>query len=154
MDVEIISRSSFWVVGLHYRGANENEELPALWREFWPRHAEIKERRNQSHAYGVVDNYDPKTRCMDYWAGIEVEQECRVPKGMAKICLPAQAYAVFQCTLPTLMKTLSRIYGEWLPASPYTRAAGPEFELYDERFDVDLERHEMSQWIPVIRKAR
>jgi AraC family transcriptional regulator len=152
VEIEIISRSDFWIVGLHYRGTHENEELPALWRQFWPRHAEIRDRIEPSHAYGVIDNFDSSSKTMDYWAGIEAEKNCKVPKGMAKICIPAQIYAIFQCVLPTLMETIGKIYGEWLPSSAYTRTDGPEFEFYDERFDVDQEKYEMSVWIPVSQK--
>jgi AraC family transcriptional regulator len=152
MEVEIITRSDFWVVGLHYRGTNEHEELPTLWRQFWTRHSEIGNRVEPSHAYGVVDNFDADTKTLDYWAGIEAQKDSKVPKGMAKICIPAQTYAVIQCTLPTLMETIDKIYGEWLPSSAYTRAEGPEFELYDERFDVDQKKYEMSIWIPVSQK--
>ena len=153
MQVEIITRSDFWVVGLHYRGTNDNEQLPALWRKFWPRHAEISGRTTPSYAYGVIDHFDPETKMMDYWAGVETSMDAKVPKGMTKICIPGKSYAVFQCTLPTLMQTLDRIYGEWLPNSTYVRAPGPEFELYDERFDVDQEKYEMSQWIPILEKT-
>lgn len=152
MEVEIITRSDFWVVGLHYRGTNEHEELPKLWRQFWPRHSEIRDRVEPSQACGVVDNFDVDTKMMDYWAGVEVHKASKVPKGMSKIWIPAQTYAVFQCTLPTLMETMGKIYGEWLPSSVYTRADGPEFELYDERFDVDQGKYEMSVWIPVSEK--
>ncbi len=149
MDVEIISRPEIWVVGLHYRGTTQNEELPALWRKFWPRHTEIEDRIVPGAAYGVIDNHDPSTNTMDYWAGVAVTRDARVPKGMTRICIPAQAYAVVQCTLPTLMQTIDAFYREWLPASNYVRSNGPEFELYDDRFDIDRELFEMSIWIPI-----
>jgi AraC family transcriptional regulator len=152
MDAEIITRSAFWVVGLHYRGTNENEELPALWRQFWPRHSEIRHRAEPSYAYGIVDHFDPGTKTMGYWAGVEGLKDSKVPKGMAKLHIPAQTYTVFQCTLPMLMETIRKIYGEWFPSSVYARAEGPEFELYDERFDIDQEKYEMSMWVPVKKK--
>ena len=137
---------------MHYRGTNENEELPALWRQFWPRHAEIEDRIEPSHAYGVVDNFYPVSKTLDYWAGAAAEKDCRVPEGMAKVFIPEHTYAVFQCSLPTLMESLGKIYGEWLPSSAYAHTNGPEFELYDERFDVDQEKFDLSDWIPVERK--
>ena len=137
---------------MHYRGTNENEELPALWRQFWPRHAEIEDRIEPSHAYGVVDNFKPVSKTLDYWAGVAAEKDCRVPEGMVKVYIHEHTYAVFQCTLPTLMESLGKIFGEWLPSSANARTNGPEFELYDERFDIDQEKFDMSVWIPVERK--
>ena len=132
-----------------YRGTNENEELPALWRQFWLRHAEIEDRIAPSHAYVVVDNFKPVSKTLDYWAGVAEEKECRVSEGMAKVFIPEHTYVVFQCTLPTLMETLGKIYGEWLPSSAYARTNGPEFELYDERSD-DSENAEVDIYIPIV----
>ena len=67
MEVEIITRPEFWVIGLHYRGTNDQELLRALWRQFWPRHTEIGGRIEPSYAYGVIDNFDPVTKAMDYF---------------------------------------------------------------------------------------
>jgi AraC family transcriptional regulator len=152
MDAKIINRNDFWVVGLHYRGTNENEELPALWRQFWPRHKEIEDRIEPTFTYGVIDNFNPVSNAMDYLAGIEVPEDSKVPEGMVILHIPAQTYAVFQCTLPTLMETIGKIHDNWFPNSEYERAEGPEFELYDERFDADQGKLEMSVWIPVVKK--
>jgi AraC family transcriptional regulator len=149
MEAEIITRNDFWVVGLRHYGTNENEEFPALWRAFWPRHKEIADRVEPVYAYGIIDEYDSETNEMGYLAGIEVPEGCDAPEGMVKIHIPAQTYAVFQCTLPTLMETIGKIHEEWLPASTYRRAEGPEYEYYDDRFDVDQGKLEMSVWIPV-----
>ncbi len=152
MEPKIISRKPFLVAGMKYRGGNENEEIPQLWRDFWPRHTEIQNRVAPGLSYGVITNFDEEAGEFDYIAGVQVQSGSELPTGMVAIELPGQTYAVFECTLPALMPTMSQIYERWLPASEYRRAPGPEFELYDERFDPDHDRFEMSVCIPVVRK--
>jgi predicted transcriptional regulator YdeE len=62
--------------------------------------------------------------------------------------VPAQQYAIFACTLPTLGETHSRIR-TWLSQSSYQGTDGPEFELYGEEFDLNDESSEMHVYIPV-----
>jgi AraC family transcriptional regulator len=149
MEPEIINRPAFKIVGMKYRGNNESEEIPQLWDAFWPRHQEIAHRVPESVTYGVVDNYDEEKQEFDYVAGFEVDSLTDVPAGMTGIEVPAQTYAVFDCTLPTLMDTIHHVYEGWLPSSGYVRAPGPEFELYDERFDTAQGKLDMSICIPV-----
>ena len=149
MDPRIIKRPDLKVVGMKYRGNNENEEIPQLWDAFWPRHEEIAHRVPDMVAYGVIDNFDEEKQEFDYVAGVEVDSLADVPAGMTGIEVPAQTYAVFDCTLPTLMDTIQHAYEGWLPGSGYARAPGPELELYDERFDVAQEKLEMSIYIPI-----
>ena len=152
MGPRITARQPFKVVGMKYRGKNENEEIPQLWRDFWPRHGEIPARVAPALSYGVITNFDEEAGEFDYIAGVEVGNGAEPPAGMVAIELPGQTYAVFDCTLPTLMETMSRIYQEWLPNSGYSRAQGPEYEFYDERFDPDRDRFEMSVCIPVVKQ--
>ncbi|NIM95897.1 MAG: AraC family transcriptional regulator [Anaerolineales bacterium] len=152
MKPNIVQKPAFRVVGLKYRGKNENGEVPQLWREFWPRHDEIPQRAPVNVSYGVIDHFDEVSGAFDYIAGVEVTDDDEVPEGMTAVDVPEQMYAVFDCTLPTLMEAIQFAYGEWLPGSGYVREEGPEFELYDERFDVSQEKYGMSIYIPV-RKA-
>ena len=152
MEPSIITREDFRVVGLKYRGKNENEEIPRLWREFWPRHTEISGRVTPIVSFGVIDHFSESSSEFEYVAGIAVEAESDIPEGMAEVKIPGQTYAVFDCTLPTLMETIGHIHEEWLPNSDYKRAAGPEFELYDERFDPERNEFGMSVYIPVVKK--
>ena len=100
-------------------------------------------------AYGVIDNFDEERGEFDYVAGLEVDSLSEIPKGMTGVELPDQTYAVFECTLPTLMETIGYVYQEWLPQSDYVRSEGPEFELYDERFDIAQGKLDMAIYIPV-----
>jgi AraC family transcriptional regulator len=120
-----------------------------LWRDFGPRTKEIVHTAPASVAYGVIDNFDEADGEFDYVAGLEVDSTTDIPEGMTAVELPDQTYAVFECTLPTLMDTNRYVHQEWLPASGYVRAEGPEFELYDERFDMTQGKLDMAIYIPV-----
>lgn len=149
MDPEIKSLPGFTVVGLPYRGINEKNEIPQLWEQFVPRVDEIKHRIRDHKAYGVIGTADEKTGEFDYLTGLPVESVGDLPDGMRSWEVPEQLYAVFPCTLPSLMHTFQYIYQVWLPQSGYTRADGPEFELYDENFRPDEGRLDMFVYIPI-----
>lgn len=149
MEPEIKSKPAFTAVGMKYRGKNENNEVPQLWGEFGPRMNEIK--HIVGPAYGVMDNYDEKSGEFDYVAGFEVDSTADIPAGMVSVDVPEQTYAVFTCTLPTLLEAFKYAYKTWLPQSGYNRADGPEFELYDENFNPEDETSKMYIYIPVVK---
>lgn len=151
MEPKIVSKAPFTVVGMKYRGKNEKGEIPLLWGELWPRSGKVKHRVDAKVAYGVAGNKDDATGEFDYVAGFEVEDAVDIPEGMASWELPAQTYAVFSCTLATLMETYQCAFKEWLPASEYELADGPEFELYDESFNPQQGRLDMFLYVPVKR---
>lgn len=148
----IESRAAFRVVGLHHRGQTGSEELPKLWESFMPRMDEVLERTERGISYGVMWDFDEKEKSFSYIAGFAVSPEAALPDEMMDVAVPAQEYAVFECTLPTLMEAFRYCYDEWLPNSDYKRASGPEFELYDHRFSLPEGKMEMSIWIPIERK--
>jgi AraC family transcriptional regulator len=143
------TRKGFTVVGLKYRGKNDKQQIPQLWRRLTPRFDQINNIVVQNTAYGVMGNMDNETGDFDYLAGFETKNTDNVPDGMSTWSLPEQTYAIFFCTLPTLMVVLDHIYGSWLPESKYQRADGPEFELYDEKFDPQDDKSLMYLYIPV-----
>ncbi len=100
MDPRIVNKPGSTVVGLKYRGKNENLEIPELWGDFGERFSEYRHRSEEGIAYGIMDNFD-------------------------------------------------HIYQEWLPASDYQRQPGPEFELYDERFDPHDPESELDVYISI-----
>jgi AraC family transcriptional regulator len=150
MGPEIKNKPAFMVVGMKYRGRNENNEIPRLWSEFGPRMNEIK--HIAGPGYGVMDNYGEETGEFDYVAGFEVDSRADIPEGMVSIHIPGQTYAVFTSTLPTLRQTFQYVYEKWLPRSGHQRTDGPEFELYDKTFDPEDKDSEMYIYIPVVKK--
>jgi AraC family transcriptional regulator len=148
-EPKITSKPAFSVVGMKYRGKNEQNEVPQLWDQFMTREGEIKEKLDPNVCYGVMDNFDENSGEFDYVAAFEVEGEVEIPEGMVKWEVPEQTYAVFTCTLPTIREAYQYAYKSWLPGSGYQRAADPEFELYGQDFDHRDPNSPMYLYIPV-----
>jgi AraC family transcriptional regulator len=66
-----------------------------------------------------------------YIAGIE-----EAPADMVSATVPAQKYAVFAGTLPQVSATHRRMMEDWQARSGYEHAEAPDFELYDEKWDL------------------
>lgn len=152
MEPRIVSKPGFTVVGVKYRGKNENQEIPELWGEFGSRFSDFKHRTEEVIAYGVMDNFDPALGDFDYVAGVAVSSSKDQPADLTIWDVPHATYDVFTSTLPAIRSTFDHIYHEWLPSSDFQRRPGPEFELYDERFDTQDPKSELDIYIPVERK--
>jgi AraC family transcriptional regulator len=149
MKPKIVSRPTFVVVGLKYRGKNERGEIPQLWQAVGPRVREIKNIADDRAAYGISANMDESTGEFDYVAGFEVSTSEEIPEGMVRFEVPGGKYAVCSTTLPKIGETFHNTYHTWLPESGYQPTGGPEFELYDERFDPQDPSSEFDLYIPV-----
>jgi AraC family transcriptional regulator len=149
MEPRIVDMEAFTVVGLVYRGKNENNEIPQMWQGFGARAQEIKHVRNHSVCYGISANMDEATHEFDYCAGFEVSSVEEIPAGMASFTVPAGTYAVFSTTLPKIGETFMYAYRTWLPQSKYQPTGGPEFELYDEAFDPADPESKFDLYIPI-----
>jgi AraC family transcriptional regulator len=148
MEPKIVTKAEFTVVGMRYYGKNENNEIAQLWQEFMPRMGEIKHQRKGGAAYGVCRDMTEDDE-FEYVAGMEVDRADDIPEGMVSRTVPAQKYAVFTCTLPTIGAAYEHALRTWLPQSGYKRACGPDFELYDETFDAQKEDSELFIYIPI-----
>ncbi|MGA9192236.1 MAG: GyrI-like domain-containing protein [Anaerolineales bacterium] len=148
MEPRILTKPAFSVMGLTVSAKGGSPEIPGLWEKLMPRLEEISG-RNSDDAFGVIDNFDEEAGEMDYTAGYQVEASQQPPSGMTVVHVPAQTYAVFECTLPTLMEALDRAYHAWLPNSGYRRARGPEFEYYGEDFFASDPDSPMSIFVPI-----
>ena len=148
MEAKIVTIPAFTVAGMLYRGKNENREIPQLWQKFGPRMQEIKHAVKEPIAYGVMDNFDAESGEFDYMAALKVSSAEDIPEGMASWEIPESKYAVASCTLPTIHEIFKALY-DWIPASGYERAPGPELEWYDERFDPEQPHSELDIYIPI-----
>ena len=149
MEPKIVTRERFTVVGMHYRGKNEHNEIPQLWGVFGPRMSEVKDVANPSVCYGISDNMDPTTGEFDYIAGLEVRMAEEVPEGMVRWEVPAGRYTVLTTTLPKIGETFQHAYHEWLPGSDYEHRPGPDFEVYDDSFDSQDPSSQFDVYIPI-----
>ncbi|MEZ4646033.1 MAG: GyrI-like domain-containing protein [Chloroflexota bacterium] len=149
MEPKIVTKPAFAIVGMKYHGENKGNEIPQLWNEFMQHTTAIEHVVNPEMCYGACANLDEATGEFDYLAAFEVSANTAVPAGMARWDVPANTYAVFSCTLPTIQAAFANIYNTWLPNSAYERAPGPEFELYDETFDPQDPNSTFYIYVPV-----
>jgi len=148
VEPRIVARPAFTVVGIGSHSRHEQGDIPALWDRFNARRGEV--RALGPGAYGVEGPVDPDTGAWGYLAGVEVDPTVPVPEGMARWEVPAQAYAVFTCTLATLRQEYDRLEHVWLPRSGYRRAVGPEFEYYGAEFHPGHDDSPVSVYIPIV----
>jgi AraC family transcriptional regulator len=105
--------------------------------------------------YGVVHGVDQGAGCFGYLAGVGVTPDCVPPPGFEAMEIPAASYAVFRITLdgsalhPQVKQAMACIWGELIPASGLKVAHGPDFELYDGRFDPQKSGSVIDVHVPV-----
>ncbi|MBN1179692.1 MAG: GyrI-like domain-containing protein [Anaerolineae bacterium] len=146
MEPKIVTKPAFTVVGMKYHGKNENDEIAQMWAEFNPRIPEIK--HQSGPAYGVCGNMEEDSS-FEYVAGMEVSSTEGLPEGMTYWDVPEQTYAVFPCTLRTIHAAYEYAFQTWLPGSGYARGEGPDFELYEEEFDPEVEDPKLAIYVPI-----
>ena len=152
MEPKITTKPAFQIIGLQFRGNNDNNECPKLWDSFIQRFEEVKPlATNPITAFGVCADFDMQKNIFTYSAGLQVDNTDTIPEDMVSVSIPEQEYAVFECTLPSIMNTIDKIYKEWLPESKFKRADGPEFELYPPDFDPDKPESPIFIYIPIIK---
>lgn len=149
MEPRFVSLPAFTLVGMMMRVKPQGKVPGQLWDEFGPRMGEIEHMTGPDIAYGLTANMNMSTGEFDYMAGLQVSSSDDIPDGMVSYDVPAQTYAVFPCTLPTIREVFDHIYGAWLPVSGYMRTAGPELELYGEAFDPRDPASVFEVYIPV-----
>ena len=136
MEPRYETRPAFMVVGMMYRGKNENMEINAMWNEFIPRFKEITE-GDFKETFGVCRMLeDAMDGEFEYVAGVKVNKVDDLPEGMVARFVPEQKYAVFthRGALEGLRARLDYIYQNWLPQSGHELTGGPDLEVYDENF--------------------
>lgn len=148
MQPQFITKPAFTVVGSLLHTQPMTPEIPQLWDKFVPRIDEIQHIAEPHVSYGLMESFDQMTR-LDYMAGVSVETAGKLPEGMSQWNVPANTYAVFETTLPTIGDTFGYIYNTWFPTSGYRPAAGAYFERYGETFSPS--NPSLSIYIPVVK---
>ena len=134
MEIKIVTKPAFTVVGMPYFGKNENSEIPQVWDQMLPHAGEIQNKVEPHLCYGVCGEMEADGR-FHYLAGYEVDGEGELPKDMESWQVPQQTYAVFPSTLQTIHETYQYAHQTWMPHTEYERDEGPDFEFYDVDFD-------------------
>ena len=138
------------IAGLGERYSFETTHgIPWQWKRFAPYIGNIPGQVGRT-AYGVCCNGDGAGN-FDYIAGVEVASFDDLPSEFSRIRVPAQRYAVFSHRdhVSRLRATFYTIWNKWLPASGYTHADAPDFELYDESFDPGTGTGTVEVWLPI-----
>jgi predicted transcriptional regulator YdeE/DNA-binding transcriptional MerR regulator len=151
MALVTTERPGFTVVGLRLDDVTPDTtiRIPPLWDALSRRRGEILG-VEPGGAYGICIVGEPGR--FDYLAGFRVGSGTPVPEGMAAFDVPAQRYATFTHRGPvaTLLGTVQRIFGEWLPSAGLEPTAGPEVEFYGAAFTgPDDPGSLMEYWVPV-----
>ncbi|HLD89904.1 MAG TPA: AraC family transcriptional regulator [Patescibacteria group bacterium] len=139
-------------IGVFSEGGKDDKVIPQLWGRFKTRISEIKN-RVEAHRIGIVDCYptDSEYESDDnlvYFACVEVNSFCEIPKGMRAMIIPKSKFASFTHNGEPndIDRTLKYIYGSWLPKSDYKRANGPDFEVLSKDYPKN---GEYDYWLPI-----
>lgn len=152
---KIVIKDTFLVMGMEYFGANTNGEIPNLWSTFINHMKEIENVKNPGVTLGIcdkVEDYDPELSEFSYMSCVEIEDYTKIPENMVVKKIPKQSYLVFthRGSTENLEETYKYIYGNYFFKSEYEIADAPDFELYDERFNMNDSNSEMDIFIPII----
>lgn len=152
MTLQIVDRAAVTVTGLHLQTRPMSPDIPALWPRFMARVGEIARRAEPGITYGVMQSDPADMSRLDYWAAVAVDPATADPAGMARITIPAGAYARFRYPLSGLGDGFGEIFEKLMPASPYEQVRGPLFERYDEAFDPANPSSIVEVYLPVRRR--
>jgi len=157
MDLEIIARDAFTVIGVEESFAEIEENDPGfkrIWMErFMEHHDWIVPLSSDKVYYGVFfHSNEPDTPPVRFLAGMAVDGAADLPQGWVVREIPAARYAVFETTLARNGETTHQAFSEWIPASPYEYDR-PKPHLDYLPPDVEGPDSEVAVWIPVREKA-
>lgn len=136
-----------------------HKEIGLLWQEFIKRRQELSQTETCPElAFGICLAKHPEIPLKQdttfvYMAGVATEANAILPPGMVSCVIPKAKYAVFthRGSLDNLPHTLRYIWGTWIPQNikDYKHVNGVDFEIYDERFNIDSDDSEFDICVPV-----
>jgi predicted transcriptional regulator YdeE len=134
MKFNIVERDAFTVMGTLTRVTPDQENADTyggIWKQFESYDANMKPLSIDRRYYGVSFAADQKG-VTDYLAGMMVADNATpFDKQLVVRKVPAARYAVFKCTVQTIVQTYQYIFSQWLPSSRYEiNPAGGSFEQY------------------------
>ncbi len=153
MEYRIEKRDAFRVVGVSEELSAEMEQNFERVPQFWgratmdgtlPALAALMD-SNPKGMLGICSSGDGE----DWRYSIAVASTQEPPQGMEAWEIPAFTWAVFPGQGPcpqSIQELMQRIVREWLPASGYAYADGPDVEAY---LEPDMSNPKFEVWIPV-----
>lgn len=112
--------------------------------------------------FGICYDYKAEDNSFSYAIAVEkpVQIEASLPSDCVSITAPPATYAVFECLGPmpdAIQQTWKEIYAEWFPSSEYEHSGDPDFEIYPEQEDPELDgsspEYRTEIWIPIKKKT-
>ncbi|MCF7910968.1 MAG: AraC family transcriptional regulator [Candidatus Cloacimonetes bacterium] len=155
MEVKIVEKEAFKVIGLKVVTTQKKNTIPQLWDKFNARWQDVKNIAQEGVCVGICPSVDDKdfdeNTEFAYIAGMIVKNFTEVPEGMETLEIPAQKYAVatHKGPLDKLHDTYHYLYAEWLKDSDYEFCPSAEIEWYDDRFIFNSPESEFDIYIPV-----
>jgi predicted transcriptional regulator YdeE/DNA-binding transcriptional MerR regulator len=131
MEMKLVERPAFSVMGLKYEGKNENQEIGRVWDQFNARVKAMPELIGPE-AYGVCTWMNEETGVFEYVCSYAIKNVDVLPEGFVLRTVPAHRYAVFahHGPLDTLRETYQNIFQVWIPQSG--------LKLHSDRFDMEV----------------
>jgi AraC family transcriptional regulator len=137
-------------VGLAERCFHDTRHhIPGQWQRFMRHYAEI-EHRAQDIPAAISANIDEDGN-FDYVCAVEVSRFGEIPRGLTKLKLAPQTYAVFQHAqhVSKIGDTFDAIWNVWLPESGCKALDAPSLERANPGFDPRSGEGGETIWIPV-----
>jgi AraC family transcriptional regulator len=138
---------------------NFADEIPRLWQTFAGMMGAISHKVD-NNCYGLCMKETQDSQELYYMACCEVSDFVDLPAALSPVILPSHCYAVFQHTGPAanIKDTLSAIFDDWLPGSPYMLAQQSahclhHLEKYGEQFNPVTGLGGLEIWIPVVPRS-
>jgi AraC family transcriptional regulator len=132
MDVTVVEREAFKVVGVELTGADKRAYLIMYaWIALGPKLQLVKKQLRPHVLYGIWHR-QPNADDHSYLVGVEVSEFTEVPDGMEAYTVPASSYAVFthKGSVGRIPATYAKIR-EWLKESGAEHNEAATFEVYD-----------------------
>ena len=136
-------------------GKDPHQDIARLWTQFEPRMHEIKNMVS-GYTFGICLEEHPDIAIQEgdsfiYLAAAPVTSFEDIPEGMFACEIPANRYAVFthKGSIDKITHTVNYIWGTWVPRNTDIIKKDPDFEYYDERFNVDTLDGEVDIYVPV-----
>lgn len=126
-------------------------EIPALWRGFGPRIAEVKSMIGRA-SYGISQSMLQPGGTFTYMAAVQVADTKALPAGFTAMPVPPRKYAVFahEQHVSAISHTIMQMVDRWLPSSGFRIDGEPVLiEVYSEAFDPATGMGGMEIWLPV-----
>lgn len=149
----IEQRDALTLAGIRERYAFEGFDFaafPAQAQRMTDLIGGVSERMGEA-VYDVFWEMFDSADAFEYFVGVEISNESQLPNAFTRLHLPTQQYATFRAPENRDPRdTIFTIWHDWLPASGYAPAGGPQFlYLHGQGLDPNRASTVTEIWLPV-----